>query len=108
MGASNEIDSVDVVDDYTVRFNLNRPDGTLFDSLTSRLAMLPPAYFEEVGRFELWLRHTEVMPANMEKRYDVALEGLRPLAEEALQALVGTTDLLVPPDPEDPWESFRP
>ena len=43
------IDSVEIVDDYTVRFHLNRPDGTLLDSLTSRLAMLPPRYFEEVG-----------------------------------------------------------
>ena len=43
------IDSVEIVDDYTVRLILNRPDGTLIDSLTSRLAMLPPQYFEEVG-----------------------------------------------------------
>jgi peptide/nickel transport system substrate-binding protein len=43
------IDAVEIVDDYTVRLHLNRPDGTLFDSLTSRLAMLPPVYFEEVG-----------------------------------------------------------
>jgi peptide/nickel transport system substrate-binding protein len=48
-GKFTAIDSVEVVDDYTVRLNLNRPDGTVFDSLTSRLAMLPPAYFEEVG-----------------------------------------------------------
>jgi ABC-type transport system substrate-binding protein len=43
------IESVEIVDDYTVRFLLNQPDGTLFDSLTSRLAMLPPEYFQEVG-----------------------------------------------------------
>jgi peptide/nickel transport system substrate-binding protein len=43
------IDSVEIVDDHTVRLLLNQPDGTLFDSLTSRLAMLPPAYFKEVG-----------------------------------------------------------
>ena len=43
------IESVEIVDDYTVRLLLNQPDGTLFDSLTSRLAMLPPEYFEEVG-----------------------------------------------------------
>ncbi|MCP4536662.1 MAG: hypothetical protein GY832_05905 [Chloroflexi bacterium] len=43
------IDSVEVVDDYTIRLLLNQLDGTLFDSLTSRLAMLPPAYFKEVG-----------------------------------------------------------
>jgi peptide/nickel transport system substrate-binding protein len=43
------IESVEIVDDLTVRLNLSRPDGTLLDSLTSRLAMLPPAYFEEVG-----------------------------------------------------------
>ncbi len=43
------IDSVEVVDEYTVRLLLNRPDGTLFDSLTSRLAMLPPQYFVQVG-----------------------------------------------------------
>jgi peptide/nickel transport system substrate-binding protein len=48
-GKFTAIDSVEIVDDYTVRLNLNRPDGTLFDSLTSRLAMLPPEYFEEVG-----------------------------------------------------------
>ena len=43
------IDTVEIVDDHTVRFKLNRPDGTLLDSLTSRLAMLPPHYFQEVG-----------------------------------------------------------
>jgi len=43
------IDAVEIVDDYTVRLILNRPDGTLIDSLTSRLAMLPPQYFAEVG-----------------------------------------------------------
>jgi peptide/nickel transport system substrate-binding protein len=48
-GKFTAIDSVEIVDDYTVRLNLNRPDGTLFDSLTSRLAMLPPEYFEDVG-----------------------------------------------------------
>ena len=48
-GKFTAIDGVEVVDDYTVRLLLNRPDGTLFDSLTSRLAMLPPQYFEEVG-----------------------------------------------------------
>jgi peptide/nickel transport system substrate-binding protein len=48
-GKFTAIDAVEVVDDYTVRLLLNRPDGTLFDSLTSRLAMLPPQYFEEVG-----------------------------------------------------------
>jgi len=48
-GKFTTIDAVEVVDDYTVRLLLNRPDGTLFDSLTSRLAMLPPQYFEEVG-----------------------------------------------------------
>ncbi len=46
------IDAVEIVDDYTVRLLLNRPDGTLFDSLTSRLAMLPPQYFSEVGAEE--------------------------------------------------------
>ncbi|MGD9316879.1 MAG: ABC transporter substrate-binding protein [Anaerolineae bacterium] len=48
-GKFTSIDSVEIMDDYTVRLHLNRPDGTLFDSLTSRLAMLPPQYFEEVG-----------------------------------------------------------
>jgi peptide/nickel transport system substrate-binding protein len=48
-GKFTSIDAVEIVDAYTVRFLLNRPDGTLFDSLTSRLAMLPPQYFEEVG-----------------------------------------------------------
>jgi peptide/nickel transport system substrate-binding protein len=48
-GKFTAIDSVEIVDDYTVQLKLNRPDGTLFDSLTSRLAMLPPKYFEEVG-----------------------------------------------------------
>lgn len=43
------IDGVEVVDEYTVRLLLNRPDGTLFDSLTSRLAMLPPGYLAQVG-----------------------------------------------------------
>ncbi len=48
-GKFTAIDSVEIVDDYTVQFKLNRPDGTLLDSLTSRLAMLPPRYFAEVG-----------------------------------------------------------
>jgi len=43
------IDSVEVVDEYTVRFVLDQLDGTLFDSLTSRLAMVPPGYLKEVG-----------------------------------------------------------
>jgi peptide/nickel transport system substrate-binding protein len=43
------IESVEVVDAHTVRLLLNQPDGTLFDSLTSRLAILPPGYFAEVG-----------------------------------------------------------
>ena len=47
-GKFTAIDSVEIVDDYTVHLILNRPDGTLFDSLTSRLAMLPPQYFAEV------------------------------------------------------------
>ncbi len=48
-GKFTAIDSVEIVDDDTVRLVLNRADGTLFDSLTSRLAVLPPQYFEEVG-----------------------------------------------------------
>ena len=48
-GKFTAIDSVEIVGDYRVRLHLNRPDGTLLDSLTSRLAMLPPAHFEEVG-----------------------------------------------------------
>jgi peptide/nickel transport system substrate-binding protein len=48
-GKFTAIDSAEIVDDYTVQLHLNRPDGTLFDSLTSRLAMLPPKYFQEVG-----------------------------------------------------------
>jgi peptide/nickel transport system substrate-binding protein len=48
-GKFTTIDSVHIMDDHRVRFNLSRADGTLFDSLTSRLAMLPPDYFAEVG-----------------------------------------------------------
>jgi peptide/nickel transport system substrate-binding protein len=48
-GKFTAIDSVEIVDDNTVQLKLNRPDGTLLDSLTSRLAMLPPSYFAEVG-----------------------------------------------------------
>jgi peptide/nickel transport system substrate-binding protein len=43
------IESVEIVDDDRVQLHLSRPDGTLFDSLTSRLAMLPPLYFQKVG-----------------------------------------------------------
>ena len=50
------IESVEIVDDLTVRLHLSRPDGTLLDSLTSRLALLPPAYFEDVGA-EGFARH---------------------------------------------------
>ncbi len=49
-GKFTSIDSVEIVDPYRVQLLLNRPDGTLLDSLTSRLAMLPPQYFEEVGK----------------------------------------------------------
>ncbi len=48
-GKFTSIDSVEIVDPYTVRFLMNRADGTLFDSLAGRLALLPPQYFEEVG-----------------------------------------------------------
>lgn len=51
-GARNNflsIDFVEVVDDFTVLFHLNRPDGTLFENLSAgNLPMLPPVYFEEV------------------------------------------------------------
>jgi peptide/nickel transport system substrate-binding protein len=43
------IKSVEIVDPNTVQLVLSRADGTIFDSLTSRLAMLPPKYFAEVG-----------------------------------------------------------
>ncbi len=43
------IGGVEIVDEYTVRLLLEQPDGTLLDSLTSRLAILPPVYFAEVG-----------------------------------------------------------
>ncbi|MBI2845163.1 MAG: ABC transporter substrate-binding protein [Chloroflexi bacterium] len=51
-GARNNflsIDFVEVVDDFTVLFHLNRPDGALFENLAAgNLPMLPPVYFEEV------------------------------------------------------------
>ena len=101
-------DSVDIVDDYTVRLNLTRPDGTLFDSLTSRLAMLPPKYFEEVGadgfaaepvgtgpfKFVEWLPDDHVTLAANEAYWDGSYKGkpavdtvvFRPIPEAATRA----------------------
>ncbi len=43
------IESVEVVDERTVRFHLSHPDGGLLDSLSSRLPVLPPDYLASVG-----------------------------------------------------------
>ena len=37
--------SVEIVDDYTVRFHLSQPDATIFDALATSGAMLPPQYY---------------------------------------------------------------
>ena len=42
------IDEVEIVDDYNVVFHLSTPDAPLLQSLT-RLMMVPPAYYTEVG-----------------------------------------------------------
>ncbi len=37
--------SVEIVDDYTVRFHFSAPDATIFDSLAQSAAMVPPNYY---------------------------------------------------------------
>jgi peptide/nickel transport system substrate-binding protein len=107
-GKFTAIDGVEIVDDYTVRLLLNRPDGTLFDSLTSRLAMLPPQYFEEVGAegfaaapvgtgpftFVEWMPDDHVTLAANEGYWEGSYKGkamvdtvvFRPIPEEATRA----------------------
>ena len=102
------IDAVEIVDDRTVRLILNRPDGTLLDSLTSRLAMLPPQYFAEVGAegfatvpvgtgpfsFVGWSRDDHVRLAANENYWDGSYKGkpmvdtviFRPIPEAATRA----------------------
>jgi ABC-type transport system substrate-binding protein len=131
-GKFTSIDSVEVVDDYTVRFNLNKPDGTLFDSLTSRLAMLPPLYFEEVGAegfaeapvgtgpftFVEWLPDDHVTLVANEDYWEGSYKGMpavdtvvfRPIPEAATRAAeleAGGVDLIqdVLPDQMDELET---
>jgi peptide/nickel transport system substrate-binding protein len=127
-GKFTSIDAVEVVDDYTVRFILNRPDGTLFDSLTSRLAMLPPQYFEEVGAegfaaapvgtgpfsFVEWMPDDHITLVANENYWDGSYKGkpmvdtvtFRPIPEAATRAAeleAGGVDLIqdVTPDQMD-------
>lgn len=45
------VDSVEVIDDYTIQFNLNTPDVTIFASLSDRAGMMiSPAAGEQYGR----------------------------------------------------------
>lgn len=95
------IDSVEVVDEYTVRFKLNRPDGTLFDSLTSRLAMLPPRYFAEVGaegfarapvgtgpfRFVEWVPDSHITLAANENYWEGSYKGKPQVAKVVFRPL---------------------
>jgi len=130
-GKFTSIDSTEVVDEYTIRLIMNRPDGTVFDSLTSRLAMLPPAYFEEVGEegfaqapvgtgpftFVEWVPDDHMTMAANEDYWDGSYKGramvdtvvLKPITETAtriaeLQA--GGVQLIqdVPPDQMDDVE----
>jgi peptide/nickel transport system substrate-binding protein len=39
--------SVEIVDDYTVRFHLAKPDATIFDALAVSGAMVPPQYYSQ-------------------------------------------------------------
>jgi len=39
--------SIEIVDDYTVRFHLATPDATIFDALATSGAMLPPQYYSQ-------------------------------------------------------------
>jgi peptide/nickel transport system substrate-binding protein len=39
--------SVEIVDDATVRFHLSQPDATIFDALAVSGAMLPPQYYSQ-------------------------------------------------------------
>jgi peptide/nickel transport system substrate-binding protein len=130
-GKFTAIDSVEIVDDYTVRLLLNRPDGTLFDSLTSRLAMLPPQYFEEVGAegfaaapvgtgpfsFVEWVPDDHVTLAANENYWEGSYKGMpmvdtvifRPIPEAATRAAeleAGGVDIIqdVTPDQMDNLE----
>ncbi|MFC2031347.1 ABC transporter substrate-binding protein [Chloroflexota bacterium] len=131
-GKFTAIDSVEAVDDYTVKFNLNRADGTLFDSLTSRLAMLPAAYFAEVGAegfaeapvgtgpfsFVEWLPDDHVTLAANDDYWEGSYKGMpmvdtvvfRPIPEAATRAAeleAGGVDLIqdVTPDQMDDLEA---
>ena len=50
--AYGAIDSVEIIDSYTVRLHLNRVDSQLVHSLSTFLTILPPDYFAEVGAEE--------------------------------------------------------
>ncbi len=39
--------SIEIVDDYTVRFHFSQPEATIFDALAQCCAMLPPKYYSE-------------------------------------------------------------
>ena len=95
------IDSVEIVDEYTVRFKLNRPDGTLLDSLTSRLAMLPPGYFASVGaegfakapvgtgpfRFVEWMPDSHITLAANENYWEGSYKGKPQVAKVVFRVL---------------------
>jgi peptide/nickel transport system substrate-binding protein len=47
------ISEVKIIDPYTVRFLLTRPDPALLDNLTNQMAMLPPKYVQDGGNSAL-------------------------------------------------------
>jgi hypothetical protein len=79
------------------------PDGWLGRDMAA-IAQLDPAtydaveaFFDEVLRFRVWVRHTEVMPATWDDAMEAASRKLVALAERAVTLLGG-----VPPDPTRP------
>lgn len=75
-------------------------------ALTPRQLTTTDAYFREHGRFALWVRSTEAMPATLETRYDAALALLIPLGRAAVDTLGGVPED-TPPPPPDRWGSLR-
>ena len=126
------IDAVEVVGEYTVRLLLNKPDGTLLDSLSSCLAMLPPQYFAKVGAegfarapvgtgpflFVEWMPDDHVTLAANQDYWDGSYKGMplvnvgtfRPIPEAATRVAelqTGGVDIIqdVPVDQMDDLES---
>jgi hypothetical protein len=79
------------------------PDGWFSHGLAALAELEPAAYaaveafYDEVLRFRVWVKHTEVMPATWDDALEAATRKLLTLADVAVELLGG-----VPPDPTRP------